>query len=208
MLKIITVLATTFLFAGLLIAHPYTSPSVDPAGATVKVATAAPAQEQAGQQAGQQADQGAAEPPPVAIKTVAPQDQRVAPVGGAADASVAAQAQIEQARLQLPRLPQDSRYVAVNAGVARQQTSAPVPARPQPAAPSFGPTAGYGPATGYGHLSTVPHRDGRHWSQTADATANRINPPPATQSIRIVYNRPMPLEQRIHLEHNNRYYRQ
>ncbi len=37
MLKILVVLATTFVFAGLLIAHPYTSPQVELAGAAPKV---------------------------------------------------------------------------------------------------------------------------------------------------------------------------
>lgn len=203
MLKIITVLVTTFLFAGLLIAHPYTSP-VDPAGPTVKIATAAVAQAEPSQSV------AVAEPGPVPSQTIAQQDARVVgPSGGNADTSaVAARPQVEQPGLQLPRPPQGNRYVAANAGITGQQTSAPVATHPQPAAPTFGPVAGYGPATAYGNLSTPPRQDGRHRSQQADATPSRIDPPAATPGLRVVYNRPMPLEQRIHLEHTNRYSRQ
>ena len=188
MLKILTVLTTTFLFAGLLIAHPYTSPSVDPVGVTAKVATSAPA--------GGQPNSSVA----AATQSPAPSKMTVAGAsGGNADTSaVTVRPQLEQPHVQTPRPPRDNRYAALNAGITGSQTQAPVAVRP----PTWAPTpANLNAATG-------PHRDGRHWSQQTDVTPSRIDPPSASPGVRIVFARPMPLEERIHLEHSNRYYRQ
>jgi hypothetical protein len=192
MLKIITVLATTFLFAGLLIAHPYTSPSTDPAGVPPKVATAAPAQGQP--------NQGVA----TAEQSPAPSKTTVAGLSGgdaATSTAVAARPQLDRPVVQSTRPANDNRYAAPNAGIAGiagSQMQAPVIAPPPTRAPT--------PASL--NVSTGPRRDGRHRSQLTDVTPSRIDPPSANPGIRIVFARPMPLEERIHLEHSNRTYRQ
>jgi hypothetical protein len=183
MLKIITVLATTFLFAGLLIAHPYTSPGVEPAaGLPAKLATTAPAQGVA------------AEATPAPSKTTV-----VGPTGGNADTSgtIAALPQLEQPRVQTPKPPSDNRYAALNAGAPGSRTPAPVAVPPltlSPAPASLNASAG-------------PRRDRVRWPQPTDLTSSRIDPPPASPGVRIVFARPMPLEERIHLAHANRTYR-
>jgi len=189
MLKIMTVLATTFLFAGLLIAHPATSPSALPAGVTDKVATSAPAQGQANHSV------AGAEQSPAPSKTIV-----VGASGGNADTSgaVAVRPQVEQPRVQSPRPPHDNHYAALNASITGSQVQAPVAVRPLTGQPK---PANVTAATG-------PRRDGRHWSQQTGVTSTRIDPPSASPRVRIVFARPMPLEERIHLAHNSRYYRQ
>jgi hypothetical protein len=191
MLKIIIVLATTSLFAGMLVAHPYVSPSVDPAGEAARVATVAPAQAQPNQNV------AVTERWPAPSKASVQQDAVAGPSGGSADTSgaVAARPQLEQAHMQIPRPSQDNRYAALNAGIAGNQS----PMERPPFAP---PT--YGRARGQGNAFAGPRPNGRYRFPQPDATPGRMDPPWAKPGV--VFNRPMPLEQRIYLAHNSRYY--
>ncbi len=188
MLKIITVLATTFLFAGLLIAHPYTSPSVDPVGSSAKITTGAPAQIEPDRKASQSV---AAERSPPSQTTVASAS------GGNSDApgTRPARPQLEQPRLP-PGPPYNNRYAALNAGTTGSPQPAAVVVRP--------PTWGSTPANRTG--SVGPRRDGRHWPQRTDVAPSHIDPPSASPGVRVVFPRPMPIEERIHLEHGARAY--
>jgi hypothetical protein len=173
MFKIIVVLATTFVFAGLLIAHPYTSPSVETSGA--KIAQTAPNPAPAGTE-----DRVAqAEPWPAPSRT-----QQDALVAGPSGGNVAAAAAPRPAAEPVPAQPWRPAPTPENRLVVAANQAPYAPVRLQP----FG----------------RPQADGRHWSQQqADAAPVRIEPTP-NPSIRIVFNRPMPIEQRIHLEHNKR----
>jgi hypothetical protein len=179
MFKIIVVLATTFVFAGLLIAHPITSPSVETGGA--KTAQAAPNSAAAAPTADRVAQ---AEPLPAPSKTQ--QDALFAgPSGGNVAAAAAPRPAAEPVPVQqVPVQPLRPAPTQENRLVVAGNQAPYAPVRPQPFA--------------------RPQADGRHWSQQqADATPVRIEPAP-NASIRIVFNRPMPVEQRIHLEHNKR----
>jgi hypothetical protein len=203
MLKIIIVLATTFVFAGLLIAHPYTSPAAEPDGA--KVAGLAPAGAPA---VGQTKDSFApVAQRPAPSQSTAQQDARLAgPNGGTADTPAPARPQYEAPRVQAPTpaVPQENRLAELSLGLSDNQTLSFTLGRPQPTgrAPVLGSATAPQPA------AAAPRTDGRHWSQQpADVAPLRIEPTPPA-GIRVVYNRPMPTEERIHLEHKNRYRRQ
>jgi hypothetical protein len=175
MFKIIVVLATTFVFAGLLIAHPYTSPSVETSGAKIAHTTPDPAAS-----AGTEDRVAEAESWPAPSKT-----QQDALFAGQSGGNVAAAAAAPRPAAEpVPAQPWRPAPTQENRPIVAANQAPYVPVRPQPVG--------------------RPQVDGRHWSQQqADATPVRIEPTP-NASIRIVFNRPMPVEQRIHLEHNKR----
>ena len=149
MLKIIVVLATTFVFAGLLIAHPYTSPSVELASdatkakAPVQAQVAAPVKvaqtEEFSQPTRPAAQQDAlvAQPAPAATRPAAAVASRPAPAKPAA--------QPESQTVDIVSVANE----ALAALTFRPTTPAAVPAARQPA---------------YATATPARRTDGRHWS--------------------------------------------
>jgi hypothetical protein len=150
MLKIIVVLATTFVFAGLLIAHPYTSPSVELASDAIKVKAPVQAQvaapvrvvaktEEVSQPTRPAAQQDAlvAQPAPAVIRPAAPVASRPAPAKPAA--------QPESQAVDIVSVANE----ALAALTFRPTTPAAVPAARQPA---------------YATATPARRTDGRHWS--------------------------------------------
>jgi hypothetical protein len=145
MLKIIVVLATTFVFAGLLIAHPYTSPSVELASDSPKAK--APAQAQVAASVKVPQTEQAAKPAPQQDALVAT-NPHPAPVASRPAAPVRPAVQPESQTATVGTLINQ----AISTITVRPPASTATPAVRQPT------YAGTTPAAG-------KRTDGRHWSQ-------------------------------------------
>ncbi len=200
MLKIFVVLATTFVFAGLLIAHPYTSPSVEiasnapkvklalaqaPAAAPVRVAEVEQSQQPAG-------------PAPQQDAPVISRPETTAPV---APVAVVAPVTPRPAAPASPAVQPQTQLVATDVGTIVNQAISMIPVRPTPSpAPAVRQPA-YAGATSPG-----PRNDGRHRSQVdgqrmkADAIRAQDEAMPGHRPTGPVYHRPVTVTRQVEVQ--------
>jgi hypothetical protein len=196
MLKIFVVLATTFVFAGLLIAHPSTSPSVEiasdapkvklaqvPAAAPVRVAEVEQSQQPAALQDAPVISRPETAAPVAPVAVVAPAAPRpVAPVS--------------------PAVQPQTQLVATDVGTIINQVVSTITARP--AAPAAAPAVRQ--PTYAGATPPGPRNDGRHRSHVdaprmqADAIRAQDEAMPGHRPTGPVYHRPVTATRQVEVQ--------